>query len=128
LTTDNTGDDATLVLDGSVYVTRNLEFQQSGKKEYTVDLNGQTLFAEGSIFFSSKRVSICGPGCIIAIGDLDFSPNIASREDDFVLLMSITGELSVDPSGQFTGCWPAIPPLTLCLDVISVGQVPTRRA
>jgi hypothetical protein len=105
LTVDNTGDPDTLVLEGTVYVTGNLEFEQSGASHnYTVNLNGHTIFAEGSIDFPSNVVTISGSGCIIAIGDIDFNPSIASGEDDFVLVMSITGQTYFHPSGDFTGC------------------------
>ncbi len=104
LTVDNTGDPATLVLEGTVYVTGDLVFQQSGSHNYTVDLNGQTSFVEGSIDFPSNHVTICGSGCIIAVGDINFQPSIASGEDDFVLVMSVTGEVNFQPSGDFTGC------------------------
>jgi hypothetical protein len=106
---DNTGDPDTLVLDGTVYIndnndnTGNLYFEQSGTSHnYTVDLNGHTIFAEGSIDFPSHVVSISGPGCIIAVGDINFQPSI--NGDDFVLVMSIKGTVNFQPSGDFTGC------------------------
>jgi hypothetical protein len=100
---DNTGDPATLVLEGTVYVTGDLEFWQSGTSHsYTVDLNGHTIFADGSIGFPSNVVGISGPGCIIAVGDIDFQPSIVG--DDFVLVMSIMGTVNFQPSGDFTGC------------------------
>ncbi|MEA1872661.1 MAG: hypothetical protein U9M91_04645, partial [Chloroflexota bacterium] len=40
LAVDNTGDEATLVLEGTVYVTGDLAFQQSGSHNYTINLNG----------------------------------------------------------------------------------------
>lgn len=104
LAVDNTGDPATLVLEGTVYVTGDLEFQQSGSHNYTVNLNGNTIFVEGEIKFPSHRVSISGSGCIIAVGDIYFQPSIASEGDDFVLVMSIAGEVNFNPSGDFTGC------------------------
>jgi hypothetical protein len=103
LAVDNTGDPATLVLEGTVYVAGNLEFQQpAASKNYTVNLNGNTIFAEGSITFPAHHVSISGSGCIIAVGDINFQPAI--QGDDFVLVMSITGEVEFHPSGDFTGC------------------------
>ena len=103
LVIDNTGAPDTLVLDGTVYVAGDLEFQQSGASHnYTVDLNGHTIFAEGAISFPSNVVGLSGPGCIIAVGDIDFQPSIAG--DDFVLVMSIEGTVWFKPSGDFTGC------------------------
>jgi Flp pilus assembly pilin Flp len=104
LAVDNTGDPDTLLLDGTVYVTGNLDFQQSGSHEYTLNLNGHTIFVEGSIDFPSAHVIISGSGCIIAVGDIFFHPAIASGEDDFVLVLSLTGFIDFQPSGDFTGC------------------------
>jgi len=105
LAVDNTGAPATLVLEGTVYVTGDLEFRQSGDSHnYTVDLNEQTIFVEGEIDFPSSAVSISGSGCIIAVGDINFQPGIAGGEDDFVLVLSVTGETYFHPSGDFTGC------------------------
>jgi cytoskeletal protein CcmA (bactofilin family) len=104
LAVDNTGNPATLVLEGTVYVTGDLEFQQSGSHEYTINLNGNTIFVEGEIEFPSHHVSISGSGCIIAVGNINFQPSIASEGDDFVLVMSITGKVNFQPSGDFTGC------------------------
>jgi hypothetical protein len=104
LSIDNTGDPATLILGGTIYVTDNLQFQQSGSHEYTIDLNGHTIFGEGAIDFPSAHVSISGSGCIIAVGDITFQPSIVSGPDDFVLVMSIAGLVEFQPSGNFTGC------------------------
>jgi hypothetical protein len=103
LAVDNTGDPATLLLGGTVYVTGNLEFRQSGTSHnYTVDLNRQTIFVEGNIDFPSNVVTVCGPGCIIAKGYINFQPSVDGA--DFVLVYSITDEVNFQPSGDFTGC------------------------
>jgi hypothetical protein len=102
---DSTGDPDTLVLDGTVYITGDLEFQQSGaSKDYTINLNGETIFVEGSIDFASDHITISGSGCIIAVGDVNFQPSIASGRDDFVFVFSISGEVWFHPNGDFTGC------------------------
>ena len=59
---------------------------------------------EGAISFPSQHVTIAGSGCIIAVGDIDFQPSIASGEDEFVLVLSLEGEVAFQPSGNFTGC------------------------
>ncbi|MFC1911105.1 hypothetical protein ACFLXM_00320 [Chloroflexota bacterium] len=103
LEVDNTGDPATLLLEGTVYVAGDLEFRQSGaSKNYTLDLNGQTIFAEGTIGFPSNVVSVAGPGCIIARYDIDFHPSVVGN--DFVFVYSIEGQVDFQPSGDFTGC------------------------
>jgi hypothetical protein len=105
LAVDNLGDPVTIVLEDTVYVTGDLEFwQPADGHNYTINLNGQALFAEGSISFASQHVSISGSGCIIAVGDVNFQPAVTSGGDDFVLVMSITGQTYFHPSGDFTGC------------------------
>jgi Flp pilus assembly pilin Flp len=101
---DNTGESDTLILDGTVYVRDDVQFSQAGSHGYTINLNGNTIFAGGSIDFPSNAVTISGSGCIIAVGNVNFQPAIASAEDDFVLVMSITGRTDFHPSGDFTGC------------------------
>jgi len=101
---DNTGDPETLVLNGTVYVTGNLSFDQPGaNKEYTIALNGQTIYADGSITFPPHFVTISGSGCIIARGDIDFWPDISSVPGDFVFVMSIDGEVDFSPQADFSG-------------------------
>lgn len=105
LEVDNTGDPDTLVLEDTIYVTGNLGFTQPGASHnYTINLNGQTIFVGGDFTLASTSISIFGSGCIIAVGDINFQPNIVGEGDDFVLVMSITGETFFHPSGDFTGC------------------------
>jgi len=105
LAVDNTGAPATITLEDTVYVTGDLQFlQPSEGRNYTIDLNGQTIFVEGSVYFAPQYIAVSGSGCIIAVGNVNFQPSIASEADDFVLVMSITGETVSHPSGDFTGC------------------------
>ena len=102
---DNTGDPDTIVLEGTIYVDGNLEFIQPGaSRNYTISLNGHTIFVAGEFNLASTSIAISGSGCIIAAGDVNFQPNIVGDENDFVLVMSITGETFVHPSGDFSGC------------------------
>ncbi len=102
---DNTGDPATLVLEDTIYIAGNLEFIQPGASHnYTINLNGHTIFVAGEFSLASSSIGISGSGCVIAVGDVNFQPNIVGEGDDFVLIMSITGETFVHPSGDFTGC------------------------
>ena len=104
LTIDNTGDADTLILEGTVYIGGNLAFNQAGSHNYTINLNGHTIFAEGYITFPSKAVSVSGSGCIIARDYVIFQPSVSSNPDDFVLVMSIEGTATIQPNGDFTGC------------------------
>ncbi len=102
---DNTGDPATLVLEDTIYIAGNLEFIQPGASHnYTINLNGHTIFVAGEFSLASSSIGISGSGCVIAVGDVNFQPNIVGEGDDFVLIMSIMGETFVHPSGDFTGC------------------------
>ena len=92
---------ATLRLGGTLYVTGNLEFTQPGNNDYTVDLNGHTIFVEGSIDFPSNSVSVKGPGNIVAVESIDFKPNMSG--DGYVLVLSLKGYVNFQPGGDFTG-------------------------
>jgi hypothetical protein len=93
-----------VVLNGTVYVKGDLTLAEN--KDYTLDLNYQTIFVEGNIVVGPERPTIEGSGCIIAIGDITYQPNIITSEDDFVYLMSIESTVYFAPQnlGQFYGC------------------------
>jgi len=94
------GENATL--NGTVYVTSDLTIGTT-EHDFTLNLNNQTIYCEGNIQVGGK-CTISGSGCIIAIGDVDFSPNIAAgSENDFVFIMSVEGEVFLHPSGNFYG-------------------------
>jgi len=117
LTITNTGEigaSATLALDGTVYVTGNLEFKQTGNKDYEIHLNYATIFALGEINFPSDRCTLYGPGCIIAMGDINFQPSMESvdmppdppppaGDEDFIFVMSVDGFVDFSPRGNFYG-------------------------
>lgn len=95
-----------VTLNGTVYVTDFQEIQYNLKigktKQFTLDLNGQTIFCEGAIEVS--KCTIIGSGCIIAVGDIYFAPDgDVGSESDFVFVMSVTGTTTLNPSGNFFG-------------------------
>jgi hypothetical protein len=100
---DNNGDSgATLTLNKSVYVSGNLNFKQPGaQKNYTINLNNQTIYADGEIDFPAERCSLVGPGCIIARGTVNFQPAIVGEE--FILVMSTENDVWFKPQGAFYG-------------------------
>lgn len=104
----NEGDPDTLTLNSTVYIAGDLTFRQpSTGHNYTIDLNGHTIFAEGGITFQPKYIGLSGSGSIIALGVIDFKPIVVSGSNDFVFVLSIADqEPSVEywPSGNFTGC------------------------
>lgn len=97
----NTGDEIESFLADTLYVAGDLIFKQP-VKAYTINLNGQTIFAKGNITFPPHKVSIAGNGCIIAIGDIDFRPGIESSED-FLFIFSIEGTVWFSPMDDFNG-------------------------
>ena len=86
---DITGD-GVAKLEGTLYVQGNLTF----KTHSAIMLNGQTIFVAGDVeadFYTAPNTGIYGPGCIIAIGDIQFQPDILSSEGDYILIMSVSG-------------------------------------
>jgi hypothetical protein len=93
--------DGWIRLEGTIYVKGNLNFNPT--PAINIDLNKQTIFAEGEILLN-PGVVLYGSGCIIAIGYIDFQPSIGSEGDEFVFVFSITDEVNFQPIGDFTGC------------------------
>ena len=93
--------DGWIEVGGTIYVKGDLILKAS--PEINLNLNGQTIFAEGGIDIP-PGVTLSGSGCIIAVGDITFQPNMATTEDEFVLVMSIEGTTTLLPNGSFTGC------------------------
>jgi len=86
-------------LDGTVYVTGNIEF----KNTCTIILNGQTMFAKGNIDLKNGFTSI-GNGCIIAIGNITVMTNGDTDPDGFLFLMSLEGTVQVNNGDNIYGC------------------------
>ncbi len=104
LQVQSTGENLTCTLQGTVYVTGNLNFKQPGTpKSYVIDLNGNTIFVLGNITFPAQGVSITGSGCIIAIGDIDFQPGVQSSTNSYVFIMSVEGMVYFAPQDDFNG-------------------------
>lgn len=109
---NNSGGSATLTLNGTMYVTGQLNITGKlidGEPNLMLDLNGQTIFCEyldpvhPAINISSK-CTIKGPGCIIAVGNIFFGPRmVAGGEENYVILMSINGTTDLHPQGDFYG-------------------------
>ena len=89
---------------GTVYVTGDLDIGApgAGGGNFTINLNNQTIFAEGDIQIGNKA-TITGSGCILAEGNIDFKPNLSSSNTDFVFIMSLQGNVYFAPSGNFYG-------------------------
>jgi len=100
---------ATLTLNGTAYFTGDLKVGTTNQ-DFTLNLNGQTIFVESASADPQKAIevggqcTITGSGCIIAVGDVYFAPDGAvGSENDFVLIMSVQGTTTLQPSGTFYG-------------------------
>jgi Flp pilus assembly pilin Flp len=105
--------DVTLKLNDTLYITGDTKIYgptEAEPSELTIDLNGQTIFVaspttDGHNALEIDKCNIIGSGCIIAVGDVYVAPkgNVGSK-DEFVLIMSVDGTTTVQPSGTFYGC------------------------
>jgi Flp pilus assembly pilin Flp len=87
-------------VEGTIYIKDNLDLIAT--PEINMNLNQQTIFAEGDIYIP-PQVTISGSGCIIAVGDIDFNPNISTTGEDFLLIMSVGGTVKLNPGSDFYG-------------------------
>lgn len=100
---------STLRLNGVVYITRDTTIGQTGT-DFTLDLNGQTIFVSSDTAGNKKalivggKCTIIGPGAIIAIGDVYFAPkgDVGGNEEP-VFVLSVSGTTLLQPSGDFYG-------------------------
>ncbi len=86
-------------LTGTVYITGDMD---TAPNEITIDLSGQTIFCGGEIYIA-PQFTFTGSGCIIAVGDIWFNPQIVSEPGDFIFLMSIDGIVHLNPQSDFYG-------------------------
>jgi hypothetical protein len=106
----NNNQNETLTLDGTLYITGQAEF--GGPKDFTLDLNGNTIFVEsdltgggasGTALWIAGNVTLTGSGCIIAVGDINFEPQMDSSPSDYILILSVEGQTWMHPNGDFYG-------------------------
>jgi len=101
--------DESAKLNGTVYVTGDTKI--GGSKDFTLNLNNQTIFVESNSAGTGQeamqvegKVTLAGSGCIIAVGDVDFHPNIATgSENEFIFVMSVENTVILLPGGNFYG-------------------------
>jgi len=101
----------TLSLNGTVYATGDTLIGSTGK-DFTLDLNGQTIFVSSNTTGNQKalvlggKCTIKGPGIIIAVGDIDMKPKAQVGEEQGggpVFVMSVVGTTTLQPSGEIYG-------------------------
>ena len=105
---NNNKTSANLTLDGTLYITGQTTIGKS--KDFILNLNGQTIFIEddttggGKACWIAENCQIVGSGCIIAVGDIYFSPKgDVGDENNFVFIFSIEGMIDMNPNGDFYG-------------------------
>ncbi|MDR9459612.1 MAG: hypothetical protein RI591_05615 [Dehalococcoidia bacterium] len=93
-------------LNGTIYVTGDLDIGKGGAsggvKDFTIDLNGQSIFVEGTLQVYDK-CTIVGAGTIIAVEYVKFGPKMSSEEGDYIFIKSVEGITDFLPSGSFCG-------------------------
>lgn len=82
-------------LTGPLFIDGNLYLDQYAN----VNLDGNTIFVTGDIS-TNPQSYLAGPGAVIAIGDIAFSPKVAPA---YLLVMSISGFVDFQPNGAFVG-------------------------
>ena len=102
---------ATLTLAGTLYVTGQTAIGSTGK-DFTLDLNGQTIFVSDNTTGNQKalimggKCAVKGPGVIIAVGDVEFKPESQVGEEEGggpVFILSVAGTTTLRPSGNIYG-------------------------
>jgi Tfp pilus assembly protein PilX len=116
---NNTGaKNLTVTLNGTVYVTEYTNIG-STNQEFILDLNGNTVFVldatgaapeddpcnpgSGYALKIGGKCTLTGSGCIIAVGNIDFMPNLNCSDNDYILVLSISGKTYMHPNGDFYG-------------------------
>jgi len=100
--------DVTLTLTGTIYVSGDTLIGSTGQ-DFTLDLNGQTIFVASDSADPQKalwvggKCTVVGSGVIVAIGDIYFEPNLEVGLEDPVFIMSVLGTTSMQPGGDFYG-------------------------
>ena len=95
-------------LNGTIYVTGDMDIGKGGgtggegTKDFTLNLNGQTIFVEGTLEIYEK-CTIEGKGSIIALGDVLFGPKMQAGDGNYVFTMSVEGMLDFHPKGTYYG-------------------------
>jgi len=102
---------ATLTLNGTIYATGQTEIGTTGK-EFTLYLNGQTIFVGSNItgnqyaLIIGGQCTLEGPGVIIAIGDIQFKPKSQLGAEEGVgpvFVLSVIGTSYMQPGGHVYG-------------------------
>jgi len=105
-------------LNGTLYITGDTDIGQTNH-DFTIDLNGQTIFVESATGAAPEddpcnpgsgyalriggKCTFAGSGCIIAVGGIEFMPNLQCSNTDYILVLSVRGKTYMKPNGDFYG-------------------------
>jgi len=106
-------------LNGTVYITGETLLGMTNQ-DFTLDLNEQTIFVEDATGAAPEddpcnpaenqyalrigtKCTLTGSGCVIAVGSIEFKPNLACSPTDHIFVLSIRGETHMQPNGDFYG-------------------------
>jgi len=105
-------------LNGTLYITEYTDIGTTNQ-QFILDLNGNTIFVEdatgaapeddpcdpdsGYALKIGGKCTLTGSGCIIAVGSIDFMPNLSCSGDDYILVLSVSGKTYMHPNGDFYG-------------------------
>jgi len=108
----------TVQLTGTVYITGDALIGATDK-DFTLDLNGQTIFVESATGAAPEddpcnpeggyalkiggKCTLTGSGCIIVVGSIEFQPNMDCSPTDYIIVLSIRGKTYMQPNGDFYG-------------------------
>ena len=108
----------TVQLTGTVYITGDTLIGATDQA-FTLDLNGQTIFVESATGAAPEddpcnpgndyalkigtKCTLIGSGCIIAVGGIEFKPNMGCSPTDYIFVLSVGGKTYMQPNGDFYG-------------------------
>jgi len=102
---------ATLKLTGTFHITGQTEIGTTGQ-DILLNLNGQTIFVSDNTTGNQKalivggKCTVKGPGCLVAVGDIEFKPDSQIGEAEGggpVFILSAAGTTTLRPSGTVYG-------------------------
>ena len=99
---------AVYTLQGDVYITGDTLIGMTGSN-FTLDLNGHSIYVKSNTAGNQYalriggKCTLVGSGTIIAEGNIEFKPNLATSLSDYIFVLSVNGKTYMQPNGNFYG-------------------------
>ncbi len=99
---------AVYTLEGDIYITGDTLIGMTGSN-FTLDLNGHSIYVKSNTAGNQYalriggKCTLIGSGSIIAEGNIEFKPNLATNLSDYVFVLSVNGKTYMQPNGNFYG-------------------------